>query len=469
MDFKKLLGNFSAALAAQGLNMAVGVLTTLLVPKVLGVTEFGYWQLFVFYAGYVGFFHLGLADGVYLREGGHGRDVIDKRDVNSQFWFSLAYQLVFAGAIVALAATGFFGPDRSFVLLFTALYLVVNNAVTFLGYVFQCMNETKAFSLSVAINSIAFLVPLVALLVVQDADFRTYVEFYVVAKMVSLLYLGIKARSFFAAGLERLSQTWRTSVESIRCGFKLMIANFSATLILGIARFLIDGSWGIEEFSYVSFALSIVTFFMLFVSQASMVLFPALRQVEPGQVGLFFLFARDALDLALPVVYLLYAPAVWLLGLWLPQYAPSFPLFALLLPLCVFNGKMNVVGNTFYKVLRMEGKLLALNVATLALSTAGALVGTFALHSVDFVIGSAVVAVVVRSLWSEQVLSRRFDDRLGALSLGSVLLSAVFLIATLALPMLASWVVVAVAYAVHLAVFRKKLVQARKRLGILKS
>lgn len=42
MDFKAIAKNASVAFLAQGVSMCVSILTTLLVPKVLGVEEYGY-------------------------------------------------------------------------------------------------------------------------------------------------------------------------------------------------------------------------------------------------------------------------------------------------------------------------------------------------------------------------------------------------------------------------------------------
>ena len=85
MNVKSLVKNAAIAFLAQGITLLISCITSLLVPKLLGVEEYGYWQLFVFYAGYVGFFHFGLNDGVYLLHGGESRDQIDKRSINSQF------------------------------------------------------------------------------------------------------------------------------------------------------------------------------------------------------------------------------------------------------------------------------------------------------------------------------------------------------------------------------------------------
>ena len=58
MNYRSLVGNALTAFAAQGISMLVSAAMTLLAPKVMGVESYGYWQLFVFYVGYSGFFHV---------------------------------------------------------------------------------------------------------------------------------------------------------------------------------------------------------------------------------------------------------------------------------------------------------------------------------------------------------------------------------------------------------------------------
>ena len=76
MKIREMAGNALAAFASQGFSFLLSILTSLLVPKVLGVQEFGYWQLFLFYSSYTGFFSLGISDGMYLIEGGKSRTEI---------------------------------------------------------------------------------------------------------------------------------------------------------------------------------------------------------------------------------------------------------------------------------------------------------------------------------------------------------------------------------------------------------
>lgn len=69
MNYSSIARNTMIAFAAQFISLSVSVVMSLLVPKIVGVADYGYWQLFMFYTTYSGFFHLGLNDGVYLING----------------------------------------------------------------------------------------------------------------------------------------------------------------------------------------------------------------------------------------------------------------------------------------------------------------------------------------------------------------------------------------------------------------
>lgn len=44
MNYKKLVTNALVAFSAQGISLVVSFVMSLLVPKVLGVTSYGYWH-----------------------------------------------------------------------------------------------------------------------------------------------------------------------------------------------------------------------------------------------------------------------------------------------------------------------------------------------------------------------------------------------------------------------------------------
>lgn len=458
MNYRSLAKNAGTAFLAQGVAMLLSIIQTLLVPKLLGLEEYGYWQLFLFYASYVGFAHLGLNDGVYLVKGGQGRGEVDKRSVISQFAVGAVFQFALAAVIIAIALAGGFGRDREFVVSCTGVFLVIQNCAYFLMYLLQAMNETRRSSFSTIVGRIAFLVPLVILLVVQCASYKPFIVAYILSSFVQLAYCAWFCRDFFRAGLEPLPRAVRQVVASVRVGSRLMLANIASQLVLGIARFASDVVWGIEAFGEFSFAISMVNFFLAFVSQASMVLFPALRQASPDEVRGFFCNSRDVMSLVFPAVYAFYYPMVILLSLWLPRYAASFFYFIYLIPICVFDSKMNICCTTFFKVLREEGRLLWVNVCTCVASGVIALIGIYVFNSITVVISGAVVSIIARSLWSESYLAKRLNvPSLHGVGAGELLLTVVFVTSALLLPGWLAFSIYMAAYAVFLSFFRERL------------
>jgi O-antigen/teichoic acid export membrane protein len=158
-----------------------------------------------------------------------------------------------------------------------------------------------------------------------------------------------------------------------------------------------------------------------------MVLFPALRQSGEAQVSRFYTIARDLLGVLFPLVYVLYFPLVWILGLWLPDYKDSLIYFAFLLPICVFDSKMNITSTTLFKVRRNETTLLRINLVTVCFSIIGSLIGGYLLHSVYFIIAIMVIAIAGRSIFSEWYLTRAFRAPKTKIVYGEVVLTLAFI------------------------------------------
>lgn len=470
MDARRLAGDAMAAFASQGLALALSAVTALVVPKVLGVEQYGLWQLFLFYAGYVGLFHFGLNDGMYLLVGGTPRSHVDASSLSSQFRLGMAVQTLIAAAIALVAAFVGVDADRAFVLTSTALFLVVNNASLYWGLLFQAVGETRRYSAFVAVGKTAFLVPLLVLVAMRTVDFRAYVVAYLLAQIVGLGYCLFNARDLLVAPALPLAQAAREALASIGVGIKLMVASLSGLLVLGLARFAIDGVWGVESFAEASFALSIASLVQVFSSQMGMVLFPALRRVDDDARRRSFGIARMGLDLALPIVYVLYVPLAAVLGWWLPAFAQGLGYLALLLPLVVFNAKTDILGTTMFKVQRDEKRLLALNLATLAVSGAGVALGAFILRSIDAVLLSVTIASVARALVAEGMVARGLDAKPKRPLLGLPCMTAAFAAATVALGATASaFAVMLAAFAFYLLIRRKAVADTtrtlRKSLG----
>ena len=73
-----LVKNFSYSLTSNLISLIISTLVVLVIPRIIGVEDYGFWQLYLFYSSYIGFLHFGWNDGIYLRYGGEEYDDLDK-------------------------------------------------------------------------------------------------------------------------------------------------------------------------------------------------------------------------------------------------------------------------------------------------------------------------------------------------------------------------------------------------------
>ena len=58
------------ALSANVIRLMISVVMTLVLPRILGVEEYSYWQLYLFYVTYTAYSSIGWCEGTYLKYGG---------------------------------------------------------------------------------------------------------------------------------------------------------------------------------------------------------------------------------------------------------------------------------------------------------------------------------------------------------------------------------------------------------------
>ena len=114
---------------AQMAQMLLSIVMSVYVPMIVGLKEFSYWQLFIFYSSYVGMLHLGLNDGVYLRYGGCKLAEKEKNLISNQLWVSMVFQITIL--LVLFWALICYSPsqERAFVFGFVLLSLPVSGRI----------------------------------------------------------------------------------------------------------------------------------------------------------------------------------------------------------------------------------------------------------------------------------------------------------------------------------------------------
>lgn len=410
MDKEKIKKNIFFSFLSQFCFLIFSIIMSLILPKLIGVTEFAYWQLFIFYSSYVGFGHLGITDGIYLKIGGKNIDGLDKKLVSSNFWSMIFIQVVIFVSISLMSFNYVDDSNRKFVLLLTGIYLIFANANWFMEFVFQAVDDIKTYSFLTISSRLYFMIFLFVDIFLRNGSFIYFVEFFVLSQFIATLYGLYKLRKVIFSFSSNVIKSLKEVFSTAKAGIKVTISNTVSILILGIGQFAIDDKWGINSFGKLAFAFSLTTFILQFVSQFSMVFFPALRKVNRSNRKKFFKCFHRVLNFVLPFILVLYIPIKIIMDLWMPQYKISFYWLAFLLPICIFDGKMNMLFSVSYKVEREEIKLLRNNIISLIVSFILIVISVYIFKVKTLVTVSITVAVFIRSYLSEFDLSLKFKD-----------------------------------------------------------
>ena len=156
--FKKFLKGFLHALSANIIRLLISIVLTLLLPKLLGVEEYSYWQLYLFYVTYTAYSSLGFCEGIYLKHGGKEYEELEPRMIGSQFWALAVYEIVFCVVGAFLACTFLQGENKGMILSLALVSSLFDILRYFLQSVLQATNRIQEYAKIVTSERMLFFV-----------------------------------------------------------------------------------------------------------------------------------------------------------------------------------------------------------------------------------------------------------------------------------------------------------------------
>ncbi len=398
--------NFSYTLMSNLVSLLVSVLMVLVVPKLLGTEDFGYWQLYLFYSSYVGFLHLGWNDGIYLRYGGNEYKDLNKRLFFSQFYMLVIFQFIVAAIIFSTSIIFLADENKAFIFQMTSLCLIITNLRFMLLFILQGTNRIKEYAMVTISGRILFCSLLIVFLVLGVREFKLLIVIELIGRLLTFAFAIYYCKDIVFRKISTFYFSFREVTENISVGIKLMFANIASMLIIGVVRFGIERSWDVSTFGKVSLTLSISNLMMLFINAVGIILFPILRRTEKDKLPSIYITMRDFLMIFLLGILIFYYPLKVVLSNWLPLYRESLMYLALIFPISVYEGKMALLINTYLRTLRKEKQILKINLLSLAISIVVTFVTTVTFKNLDLAIFSIILILAIRSVLAEIFLSK---------------------------------------------------------------
>ncbi len=370
--------------------------------------------------------------------------------------------------IISIMAVLFLADkNRIFILQMTALSLVLANARYMLLYTLQATNRVKEYAKITTIGRIVYFILVVSLLFFGVREYKIMIFADLIGRFISLAYAMYFCKDIVFRKVSTFYLDFKEAKENISVGIKLLFSNMASILIIGTVRFGIERSWDVSTFGKISLALTASNSMMLFINAVGIVVFPILKRTDEKKLPRIFTTMRDFLMALLFGALIIYYPLKTVLSMWLPQYASGLMYMALLFPIFVYEGKMALLINTYFKTFRKEKLMMRINLISLILSLFITFITTILFKSLDIAILSIVVLLAFRSILAEIFLSKLLSISVYKDIILELMMTLIFILTGWFINSWYTVLIYGIVYLIYLAIKRKDIDNSIKNIKVL--
>lgn len=464
---KTILKNLSYTVSANFLVLGISVIINLIVPKFLGVHEYSYWQLYVFYSGYVGFFHIGWLDGIYLKIGGEEYDELDKKSLGSQFWYLLFFESILTLGVSVYVYMNVHETYKMNILLLTSILLIVMNCKTYVLFIFQSTNRIKEYARLSRDDRYIYTIFLMVYLLFGGKNFIVLILLDIFSKLITTIWGLNRINDIIYLKPQKLKLILPEVIDNIKIGSNLMVSNIANLLIIGITRFFVEQKWSIVVFGKLSFTLSISNMFMTFINAVGIIMFPMLRRTDKEYLPKVYKNLRIIFVPFTLLLLLLFNPISIILEMWLPEYKQSLYFMGILFPIIVYEGRMSLLINTYLKTLRKEKIILTVNLITLIITLISSFVTVFVVEDITLTVLVIIFCLAFRCILAELLLCKFFEYSLFKTNIWESILVLIFIFGNMCLTNINSFIVYLLCILLYILLTLKNVIYSIKWLSDL--
>lgn len=401
-----LIKNFAYTITSNIIATVISVIIVAILPNSLGTTDYGYYQLFLFYVSYVGVIHFGLNDGIYLLNSGNDYSELNKEQLHYQFILELLFLSIISLIGSCLVFRSSIDENRQFVIIFALLYMITSNLRGFLLNILQITNRIKHYSIMNVIGRCLFII-LVMISLLFKCDFKFVIIADSFGRFVSLI-IGM----WFCSDIIKISPKdkvdFKLIKEALSCGSKLLVANLSSQLILGVIKLGVERNWDICVFGKVSLAITASNMLMMLANAIGLVFYPMMCKLNIDKLNDFYSVMQKCLGSIMLVMLLVYFPFKLFIHRFMPNYTDAVYYMALAFPSTIFEAKMAILLNNYMKKCREEKWMLIINLIMLIIGTVLVYLTCVLLHNLLLTVSLLVILLGIRCSFVECYIKRKY-------------------------------------------------------------
>lgn len=387
-------------------------LTWLVVPKVLGVIEYGYFKTFTLYLVYAMFLHFGFPDGMLLIYGGKEYQKIDSVEFRAYSQFFIRFQIImfvlFVGIFLAVCQ-----GMKCYIFCMVGIDALFVNLATYYKFISQAVMQFKIYTLRNVLQALMqiFLLGVIVLLnqlEILKPNGGFYIICIVFIDAILLVWYMVTYKDLTFGKSDSLKKRLPQIKNIFRVGILLTISYQTTHLIFALDSQMVEVLFDVETYSLYAFAYSITNMVTAVIGAIATVMFPALKQLEIRNSLNKFPTLMAMVSIVVSFSLIAYFPLSFVVKWFLPDYVLALNYLRVIMPGLALSSCINMIIFTYYKVLYQLKKYLFIALGVFVIGGILNCVGYMFFHEpIAFSIAS-IITLLVWYLWLVGCLVKSF-------------------------------------------------------------
>lgn len=351
----KTLKNIVITTIANLSTIISGILIGFLIPKIMGVDAYGYYKTFTLYMTYVGLFHFGFSDGIYLKYTGYEYENLNKEKFRSYFRLLIFSQLIIV-IILLLTSTITINTNYFYILIFVSANCLISNIIFYFQFISQMTSRFKKFANVTTLKSIMTIILVLGLFVLFKLNVVSTIPYLIfigcvtlIDVVIALIYIFSYKDIVFGKGIKL--RTIKDEIKGLyKTGFVLMISNFFVSLILIIDRQFVQILFDNMTYARYAFAYNMLGLVTTALSSLSAIVFPILKKYNQQELEENYSVISSGVIIFVSLAISSFFPLTLIVNSFLLNYTVSLNYFNIIFPSLIFSTQIGVVFFNYYKI-----------------------------------------------------------------------------------------------------------------------
>jgi len=372
---KKNLKDIVKIILSNMITLLSGIVVGFVIPKILGIEDYGYYKTFTLYCTYAGLFHFGFCDGIYLLYGDKNYDQLEKSKFRFYSKFILIMELVISLSI-ALITMLFFTSESRFIFLCLSLFVVFQNIKNYFEIISQITRGFSILSFNKILTSLLTILVVLTLYLLykfnglNNISYKIYTFLtLVILFLIDIIYCFLYKEIVFGKST-KFSEEKENIKKIFKCGIVLLIANLASVLLFTVDRQFVNIFFDNSTFAIYSFAYTMLNLVTVLTAAISTVIYPIFKRKSGDRIDKFYNYFKSIILILVFLSICSYFPLVYIIRYFLPDYVESLSVFKVIFPGLAMYSCVTIVMNNYYKISMRNWDYFFKNIIVLTVSIA---------------------------------------------------------------------------------------------------